>query len=70
MKDDNVVEPDARIQLSVVCENHEAERGMKVLNPMLQEVLKARSAAGLSTAAPDRPKNPHFGRLTFSQALA
>jgi hypothetical protein len=64
------VEPDARIQLSVVCENHEAERGMKVLNPMLREVLKARSAAGLASAMPDRPKNPHFGRLSFSQALA
>ena len=62
--------PDARLTLSVKCENGELESGIRQLNPLLQEMVRARSAA-LGDAAPKamaRGANSHFGRLTFSQS--
>jgi hypothetical protein len=63
--------PDARLTLSVKCENGELESGIRQLNPLLQEMVRARADA-LGDAAPKatdvKGKNPHFGRLTFSQA--
>jgi hypothetical protein len=62
--------PDARLTLSVKCENGELESGLRQLNPMVKEMARARAAA-LGDSAPramDRTGNPHFGRLTFSQA--
>jgi hypothetical protein len=63
--------PDARLTVSVKCENGEPDSGIRQLNPLLQEMVRARSAA-LGDAAPEArpkdPKDPHFGRLTFSQA--
>jgi hypothetical protein len=66
--------PDARMTLSVKCENGELESGVKQLNPLLQGMIRARAAAleELGETA-DRQKpvggaNSHFGRLTFSQS--
>jgi len=68
MKDGTLEFPDARIEISVVCENHELASGVKQLNPLLQAILKSRAAAGLKPKP--KPKNPHFGRLTFSQRVS
>lgn len=65
MKEVTLEYPDAIIEVSVVCENHELKSGVEQLNPILQEILKARQAGGRKPKA--KPKNPHFGRLTFSQ---
>ncbi|HET6467448.1 MAG TPA: hypothetical protein VFG43_03625 [Geminicoccaceae bacterium] len=62
-------QPDARIEISVVCDQHDPAEGMKKLNPMLQEIMNARKASGQAMPSPQRG-NPHFGRLSFSQALA
>lgn len=62
--------PDARIEIAVVCENHELKSGYDQLNPLLQQIVAARAAAAKLTKTKltkARPKNPHFGRLTFSQ---
>ena len=56
--------PDARIEIAVVCENHELESGMKQLNPLVKQILQARQQTG--AIKPHMP-NSHFGRLTFSQ---
>lgn len=63
--------PDARLTLSVKCENGELESGIGQLNPLLQEIARAR-AATLGDAASEATnrvinRNSHFGRLTFSQ---
>jgi hypothetical protein len=65
MSKDSHEYPDAIINVSVVCENHDIQSGLKQLNPILQEIVKARAASGVAPMA--RTKNPHFGRLTFSQ---
>ena len=62
--------PDARITLSVKCENGDLESGLQQLHPILRAVVVARMAA-LGIVEPEEPPvytNPHFGRLTFSQA--
>ena len=69
-REDTLEYPDARIEVSVVCENHELESGVKQLNPILREILNARMTHGQTPKRPARPKNPHFGRLRFSQQLA
>jgi len=71
MKDGTHEFPDARIEIAVVCENHELQSGYDQLNPLLQQIVVARAAAAklskTKLAKPKGPKNPHFGRLTFSQ---
>ena len=70
MKDGTHDFPDARIEIAVVCENHELQSGYEQLNPLLQQIVAARQAAAKLTKtklARAKPKNPHFGRLTFSQ---
>lgn len=61
--------PDARITLSVKCENGDLDSGVQQLHPILRAVVEARMAAR-GSAEPELPPehpNPHFGRLTFSQ---
>jgi hypothetical protein len=56
--------PDARLTVSVKCENGELESGIRQLNPLFQEMVRARSATLGDTAPearPKDPKNPHFG---------
>lgn len=62
--------PDARITMSVKCENGELESGVRQLNPILQEVVRSRAKAlGRKPEEMQAQRgNPHFGRLTFSQA--
>ncbi len=71
MADEPALEfPDARITMSVKCENGELESGIRQLNPIRQEVVRARAKALGKKPEEMRARegNPHFGRLTFSQA--
>jgi len=58
--------PDARMMITVSTEgSHDLEAGIQQLNPILQEILKARlSPSAIEPAM--RPRMP-FGRLRFSQ---
>ena len=61
--------PDARLTLAVKCEDGDLESGVRQLNPLLQEMVRARAAAlGEEAQGMVARGNPHFGRLTFSQA--
>jgi hypothetical protein len=66
-KEESLEYPDARIEVAVVCENHELLSGVTQLNPLLKQILEARSKSGQTVEL--RPQNPHFGRLRFSQHL-
>ncbi len=70
-EDDALEYPDAVIKMSVKCENGELESGFQQLNPILQEIVRARAAAlgNPDEVRPLRGGNPHFGRLTFSQKV-
>ena len=67
MAEDDLEYPDARIEVSVVCENHSLESGVRQLNPILKQILEARKAAGIKPDRPVSKPNPHFGKLRFSQ---
>jgi hypothetical protein len=63
--------PDARLTVSVKCENGELDSGISQLNPLVQEMVRGRSAAlgeADPQARPVDPKYPYFGRLTFSHS--
>jgi hypothetical protein len=66
VSEDVTAYPDARIEVSVSTKNHDLESGIKQLNPVLQEILQARSATTKKPGA--KPRSP-FGRLRFSQHL-
>jgi hypothetical protein len=55
--------PDARIVVTVATQEHDLQSGVEQLNPILQEILAARTA---SLSVQPWGRNT-FGRLTFSQ---